>query len=319
VMFDYSPQSMTRVERSIKQYVPFYSWLRKNLQFQVESLIKRPGRASAQPKIRKGFERLYENERERLAAEDQYVDYEDLPAFQQRAGAVRMLPWLLGGEQRNGSVFLWNPGWTANDLDSLNGIELLGQLTPLVKTPIEWVRGKRLAPDGQYEASLKGWVPVSPTLARAAQMLGVEPRAAASKDAPNQIRWELPAQVPWLVGLLVPDLLQFEKLAPDALEPKSWMTNVPLTARQAELRGAAWRKILPGLAGDVARTRPSKTQTYNRLDQAYQQTLPGKGYIWAEIERTDSEELKEVKRIWEQQQQQKKHSGGGGVPPTSTE
>lgn len=48
-LFDYS--DLTETEKKIRQVVPFYTWMRKNIPLQVEALITTPGRQAVLPKV----------------------------------------------------------------------------------------------------------------------------------------------------------------------------------------------------------------------------------------------------------------------------
>ena len=48
-LFDYS--DLTETEKKIRQVVPFYAWMRKNIPLQVEALITTPGRQAVLPKV----------------------------------------------------------------------------------------------------------------------------------------------------------------------------------------------------------------------------------------------------------------------------
>lgn len=122
--FDY--EDLTDFERKIKGYaVPFYTWTRKNIPFQITQMLSRPGRYSAFEKMR--------NEAEYAAGDDGSV----MPDWMQQGFGFRV-PW--GGP---GNVMM--PQFGPTDLQKLtNPGQAMGMLSPLIKTPIELATNKSL-------------------------------------------------------------------------------------------------------------------------------------------------------------------------------
>ena len=147
---DYSPRAFTDFERKLKGYVPFYSYTRGIAPLVADNIINRPGGLQGQSirAVTRGSE----------PSEGSF-----LPEHLRQSAAIP-LPAELGGKpaenlQRvltnidlpyEGLVNLFSPG-TGNTtsqkvVDSLQktGTNLLGQLNPIVKGPLEWLLNRQL-------------------------------------------------------------------------------------------------------------------------------------------------------------------------------
>jgi hypothetical protein len=121
--FDY--EDLTAFEQKIKRNViPFYTWTRKNIPFQIKQLGSRPGRFAAFPK---GM-----NEAEFAAGEDGEGGV--VPDYLREAMAFRVP----GGDNR-----YMIPGIGAADLKLLQHPEnVMGMMNPFLKMPAELVTGR---------------------------------------------------------------------------------------------------------------------------------------------------------------------------------
>ncbi len=311
VLFDYSAHSLTSTERQIKVVAPFYTWLRRNLPYQLEQAVRRPGKSSAQYKAWHAIDRMYEQHRAALEDEDQYIPRQDLPEWTRAQMAARMdhQPF---GRDLQGSLFLWMPGYTINDLNSLSpegaAGGLLGQLTPMIKAPLELLRGKRIMAQGEYEGPLSSMQEVSPTMATVGEWLGLEVRKIVDKqsDAPHYV---MPAIGPYLLSLLVPDIADALRYFPEVASPEEG--PVPLTPRQAAQADTSRRGLVPGFAGRSHEALRGQQDAVRRGIGTLKAALPRPGYEYLP---TPSERERERRR-----REVRSFLGRTGVPPTATE
>jgi len=160
--FDY--EDLTPTERKIKgNLVPFYTWTRNNIPFQLQAMFSAPGRYSAFTKLA--------NEAEYAAGED---------------GTVAP-PWItnnlgfrvpFGGK---GNYFL--PQFGPSDLAKLQDTsQMVGLLGPFVKTPIELITNKSLLTGAPiYGSELSH--PRNPVSSVAAPLLSLIPGANVGQTA----------------------------------------------------------------------------------------------------------------------------------------
>lgn len=155
VHFDY--EDVTEFERRVfKRILPFYTWSRKNIPFQLEALMSRPGRFAAFPK--------FINEME-TASGDSETDI--VPDFIKHSFGFK-LP--IGPD---GTYLL--PQIGAADFRLLEHPEdIKGMLTPAFRIPAEILSGKNLntgadiqgvhprAPVADWVAKALGWIPGNP-------------------------------------------------------------------------------------------------------------------------------------------------------------
>lgn len=120
VLFDYS--ALTSTERQIKRLVPFYTWMRNNIPFQLKNLAIRPRKASQTHKF---IQTTYD-----LAG----IDSDLVPEWVQDA----FNPAISGDGKGSGQFAGLN--LPISDLAALSSPPRMatGALTPLVKLPVEW-------------------------------------------------------------------------------------------------------------------------------------------------------------------------------------
>ena len=122
--FDYD--DLSKYERSgIRSVVPFYTWTRKNLPLMMEQIVQNPQK----------FNRFYQakNEIEELSPEEQII-----PSYFTENMAVR-LPFNIGQGQAYGLPDL--PFTSINDVS--DPTSAISQVSPFIKTPIEYAFGKQ--------------------------------------------------------------------------------------------------------------------------------------------------------------------------------
>lgn len=144
---DYSPRAFTNFERGIKQAVPFYSYTRGIAPLVVENLLYRPGGLQGQTirAISRGSqptEDFFLPEHLRQSAAIPLPGMSPNDALQ-RVATNLDLPY-------EGLVNLVTPGvgntFTQRAYDSLRktGMNLLGQLNPIIKAPLEMILNRQL-------------------------------------------------------------------------------------------------------------------------------------------------------------------------------
>jgi len=138
--FDY--EDLTEIERrKFKALLPFYTWTRKNIPFQLRQLASRPGRYAAFPKLA--------NESE-YASGDSSGDI--LPGWMKHQFAFKT-PW-----------GYHVPQFGVSDLAVFNGDakdHLLGMITPAIKVPVELATGKNLSTGIPLKSDRHPRMPVS--------------------------------------------------------------------------------------------------------------------------------------------------------------
>ena len=145
---NYSPEAYTNFERQLKRYVPFYSYNRGIAPLVADNLLQRPG--GLQSQIIRGMSSLSRPEEDRFVPE------------QLRSSAAFALPGEYGEEgnlQRyltnidvpfEGLVNLFTQGTGNNVVEQFTdtvqktGMNLLGQLNPLYKAPLEMLFNRQL-------------------------------------------------------------------------------------------------------------------------------------------------------------------------------
>jgi hypothetical protein len=150
-LFDYA--DLTQKERAIRNYLPFYTWSRKNIPLQAEMLLKKPRTFGYVPKFKHAVEDV-------TAGEGKLVADQDRPAWMREEGGIQ-LPWSKQGEAR-----YWQPYLPYKDLNMLPipGIsrdpvevarDLGSMLTPYLKMPIEvWSNKNLLTGNRLYDEKL---------------------------------------------------------------------------------------------------------------------------------------------------------------------
>ena len=123
-LFDYG--DLTSVEKGLfRRVAPFYTWTRKSIPLALETAITQPGKVAILPKAREEAERTLDApEREYLA---EYI--------QQNFG----IPVRKDAATGEVSYLLLKGYIPTADLAKIDARELLGMLSPLIKTPLEQV------------------------------------------------------------------------------------------------------------------------------------------------------------------------------------
>jgi hypothetical protein len=121
-LFDYG--DLTDAEKKIRDFVPFYTFTRKNLPLQIENLITNPGKMTA-------LYKLAENAQEAHGVKD-----DDTPEWMKSELAVAL------GDNKH--LMLDLPLIQLNLLGDKSLRNALGMITPLAKVPIELAMGKQI-------------------------------------------------------------------------------------------------------------------------------------------------------------------------------
>lgn len=123
VLFDYN--NLTRAEENVmKTLFPFYTWARKNLEFQLKNFF---GAGGTRTKRYKMLSDALQGWKQGMANEDEYPDYTEA-----------YIPiWNDGGTI---TYVKFNTPWS--DVDNvLQGDGIVNMLTPVIKTPLEMITG----------------------------------------------------------------------------------------------------------------------------------------------------------------------------------
>jgi len=145
---NYAPEAFTEFERKLKKIVPFYSWTRGITPFIAENLLYRPGGLQGQvtraiSNVSRPNEEFFTPEHLRQSASI------PLPFTAGNEGQLQRyltnvdVPW-------EGPVNLISPGTGNNVVERLSsgiqktGMNLLGQLNPLIKAPLEMLMDRQL-------------------------------------------------------------------------------------------------------------------------------------------------------------------------------
>jgi len=132
-LFDYG--NLTRFEKEwMKRIIPFFTWTRKNLQLQFETFAKSPGRINAEVQTVQNLGDLFDGEQ--LTEEQRKL----LPEWLKSSITIKL---------KNQDKIVSGFGTPIEGAFSMmNGNQLLGSISPLIKMPIEfttgyqWFRGK---------------------------------------------------------------------------------------------------------------------------------------------------------------------------------
>ena len=132
--FDYS--DLTEFERGVKNVLPFYTWLRDNLEFQIEKFLDDPRLYMAL------MRRLPEFTKELSGMSDE--DYENMPDW-----VKETFPLTVGYDSSTGRYRLYDTMLPYQDLANIGGFEttmdtVVGLVHPMLKTPLELWLNKNL-------------------------------------------------------------------------------------------------------------------------------------------------------------------------------
>lgn len=128
-LFDYS--DLTDTEKKIRAFVPFYTWTRKNLPLQLESLFTQPGKPNA-------VNHLVQNMQNTSGMQE-----EDMPDWMRNEIAIPIMI------KEDGTQLYLSPNLPLSNLNLFGGGDTLrtfaGMLSPIVKVPmIELPQNKQL-------------------------------------------------------------------------------------------------------------------------------------------------------------------------------
>jgi len=265
VLFNYSKSS--KLDKTMKIGVPFWMWMSRNIPYQLEQMVKNPGRWSMQAKVYKGFEKEYEHRKEALARYRQYVRREELPAYQQASLGVR---WPFQNEEKTepGTVHIWNPGWTNTDLNmfdqGLGG--LVGSITPLVKWPIEMGSDRSF---GEFSRDLTGREDVTPEKAIILSYVPGADLRDEVDDETGELRITANVGANYFVDQLAPHWRQWGTYAPDYVSREmKMMPEQKLEEREIKRKGEksgvlgipVVGGVLPGMTQKVIRTHKTRSK-----------------------------------------------------------
>ena len=132
--FDYS--DLSDFERGVKNVLPFYTWLRDNLEFQIEKFLDDPRLYMAL------MRRLPEFTKELSGMSDE--DYDNMPDW-----VKETFPMTVGYDKTTGRYKLYDTMLPYQDLASIGGFDttmdtLVGLVHPMLKTPLELWLNKNL-------------------------------------------------------------------------------------------------------------------------------------------------------------------------------
>ena len=149
-LFDY--EELTPFERDVmKGFIPFYTWMRKNIPLQLESIIKSPGRYGAMTgKPIQAIESLSE-EMEDIPTPDYFQEIHAVRMPREVAEMVQTMNesfdevaanmGVSGTETGLQPVFV-NPNFPFQDLNGMNYKDILSSMNPMLKLPLEAALGK---------------------------------------------------------------------------------------------------------------------------------------------------------------------------------
>ena len=130
--------------RFMKRIVPFYTWMRKNIPLQLETLALDPGKISTIPKGLRALQNLVGATPE----EEGPLGLNMVPKWLREMGGVR-----IAGEGLGRNQIYWNPSmipfmdigqYTEGGPQGMVR-QFLGSTTPIARTPIEYASGQRIS------------------------------------------------------------------------------------------------------------------------------------------------------------------------------
>lgn len=225
--FDYD--DLSAVERSVmRRLVPFYTWTRKNLPLQIEMMARNP----------KAYNRFTQakNNIEFLSAEE-----ESVPGYFEENFGIR-LPW----SRQGGNVYYLPDLPFANMAEMLEPNQVVGNLSPFIKTPFELWAGKQAWQDIPFNDKP---VPVSPFIqAIPGLMPALEQINWATRNANGE--WVMKDRHMHAITNWMPTLGQARRLLPAEAKYQqraltSWLSFFGAGLRTntaAEKQNAEWRK-----------------------------------------------------------------------------
>jgi len=136
-LFDYT--DITKFERKLKNFIPFYVWVRKNIPLQVEMMLKKPVYYSTVGRAKEQVEKVTE------PVGEEYMQnwMQDLftvrvPFREEKGRKLTEMGKFLQGEGEN--QYYWTPDVAFEDLNvALTMDNFVNMVTPLIKIPVEAV------------------------------------------------------------------------------------------------------------------------------------------------------------------------------------
>lgn len=165
--FNFDYQDLTNIEKKVfRRAVPFYTFMRKNIPLQLESLFTRPGRVAVLPKGLRAMQELIGEE----TSQDPYPGLpEVIPDWIREFPSIQMQQETLGQD----SIFL-QPDFPINQLQDFGGgfindeggfdaagglkqfgSEVIGGGTPIVTMPFEYFSGHDIQTGAPITGSFK--------------------------------------------------------------------------------------------------------------------------------------------------------------------
>ena len=140
ILFDYD--ELTPLERQIRDFVPFYTWTRKNIPLQLTTLVTAPSKISHQKQFLDAL-----REWSRLSDDEEPASGEDIPESLRKGDFAQVPRSLLAGEEGSpAGLRIRLPYFDVNALNPLSLPQALGErLTPLVKVPASLLLGQDVA------------------------------------------------------------------------------------------------------------------------------------------------------------------------------
>lgn len=149
-MFDYTGMNLTRLEKTIRQWVPFYQWIKQSSLLTIDQVLRQPGKYA-------GWNRIYQLLN--IAGQDRNMDPRYIPRQVLRMGAINS-PFSEDTAEQRRMLRLERPGTQITNPD-----EILSQLHPGAQTAIELGTGRYLFGDtpisrGANEGNMPSWWPL---------------------------------------------------------------------------------------------------------------------------------------------------------------
>ena len=121
--FDYAPEGMSQFEKLVmKRVIPFYTWQRNNIPFQLAQMVKQPEKYSGVAKVLRSLQGATSEER---------AEVESLPRHMRERFPIRL------GKDKGKTNYLYGIGLPLEDIAELSPQQQLSRMSPLIKTPLE--------------------------------------------------------------------------------------------------------------------------------------------------------------------------------------
>jgi hypothetical protein len=238
--FDYT--DLSGFERNVaKRIIPFYTWTRKNVPLQLEAIFTDPGKAILR------YQTVARNLQ--LGTDEENI----VPSYFGEQQMTR-LPWTSGGQQMYGTIDL-----PFKDLFRITDPgQMLANVNPLIKTPIEMWAGKQFFSDLPLTPKL---VPMPKTweiIPGFAQVLSATGQAQKGPDG----KWYMRENAAYAVGQYLPALSQIRRLVPSEAKYQ----NRAMSTYASYLGGVQFRTNTPqDQENEVFRRADALSSTVNDL------------------------------------------------------